>query len=389
MNAPRQESGPPPPGESPSRPGHPAGQPGASLQQQPAADGRPRDFGELAKRLRGRTLDLLAIGLVGAIIVGIGRQAVQWWAVDPMTASSQESAGSSVPLLPLFGAGGQPVTIEFGRRQARLTRRTFQGSRESALEQLAVLCLERTLAASVPRHPPDQAERALLAALARRQPWDSKAGQWQVFLTEGPVSLAVGLRRAETAGENEARSVAASATTVASGWRVAANAFAFPADRQQQWTIYETAPLAPAVERPLSSARPGRPPEKPATGAEPSVSLRNRLLPDSVIPLMSLTAGDGSSVTTFHAELSGPGSLDQLQLQLEQASTRAGGTQLDGWRTRDGTDRAVWRIATAAETYRWEVQLRPDPSAAGVSGWASLLKAGSGAEPLLPEDSAR
>ncbi|MCA9114558.1 MAG: hypothetical protein KDA79_05690 [Planctomycetaceae bacterium] len=354
------------------------------MQQQPAAGGRPRDFGELAKRLRGRTLDLLAIGLVGAIIVGIGRQAVQWWAVDPMTASSQGSAGSTVPLLPLFGSDGQPVTIEFGRRQARLTRRTFQGSRESALEQLAVLCLERTLAAPVPRHPPDQAERALLAALAHRQPWDSKPGQWQVFLTEGPVSLAVGLRRAKETAEAPPPPASAS-----SGWRVAANAFAFPADRQQQWTIYETAPLAAAVERPLSSALPGRPSEKPATGAESSASLRNRLLPDSVIPLMSLTAGDGSSVTSFHVELPGSGRMDQFQLQLEQAATRAGGTQLDGWRTQDRTERAVWRISTAAETYRWEVQLRPDPSGTSVSGWASLLKAGSGAEPLLPEDSAR
>lgn len=356
---------------------------------------RPADFSELAARLRGRAVDLLAIGLLAAIIVGAGRQATRWWNDDP--ADSSTATPLAEPVFPLFGGDGQPVTIEFGRRKMSLSRRTYAGSRSSAVEQLATLCLERTLKAPLPAGPPDSAEQRMLKLLASQQPWDALPGQWQVFLTEGPVTLAVGLRHTAAAGPGMSRGTestsknAARSSSPPSGiaanapWRVVATAMVFPAG-DGRWTIYETDP--PGANPGGSTAR------QPASPA--ADNLRERLLPAAAELLLSLTDAAGSSVTSFRIPAATPEDLPQLQQLFDSAARQEQGQVLQSWHhgASDGasatatplTATAAWRVEAHGTQCRWEVRLTVEAARRGFTGWAGLLVPGSGEQPARPAE---
>ncbi len=98
-------------------------------------------FATLGRRITAWTSNLLATAVVLVLALGIGRQLIAWYRVEPEAAHSAPldmTAGS----LDLSGADGKPLELEFGSLAHQLQRRVVHGSWRDARQALIADCRE-------------------------------------------------------------------------------------------------------------------------------------------------------------------------------------------------------------------------------------------------------
>lgn len=150
----------------------------------------------LARRVSGWTSSLLATGIVLVAAMGVGRQLVQWWRVDPPPAPVPGTVG-----IPEAGAE-QPLQIHFGRYSLR--RIEVEGDLPAVIEQLKAQCRAVAQRARPPQTEPSEGERRFLERIAGREPLEED-GNWQIYQFEGKLPLLVAVA-AEPAGSSSSPS---------------------------------------------------------------------------------------------------------------------------------------------------------------------------------------
>ena len=238
----------------------------------------PPSFASVARKVSGWTTNLLATGLILVLALGLGRQLVGWWRIDPNQAlpplpTDQLGPGSTDPTA--------PYTLEFGDSPFSIDERTVHGDRAEAAGQLLAACRLAATESSAPAEPPAAAEKKLLETVRLLEPLEV-AGEVRLYGPETgfPLLVAVapapqaaqldsppiGPKSAENRTENAPESAAPAADDAAAAqlgasrdrvlvWGMAASA------GDQVWSLYTfrlgQRRAAPAVQVPSVSLPPG------------------------------------------------------------------------------------------------------------------------------------
>jgi hypothetical protein len=185
----------------------------------PPPDKPPPSFARLAKKIRGRTSDLLAIAIVVAGGFAVGSQVSRWW--DKPEPVSPQPPGDTAAA---FGESG-PLTLDFGSSPYSMIRTVTEGNRKSATQQLVDDCRAIAATARFPAQPPSPAEVKLLARVKTEKPLLT-GDRWRLFRVEGPLTMVSVIR------DQPARPADAKAAP-----RVVCWGLAFPAG-EKRWVLY-------------------------------------------------------------------------------------------------------------------------------------------------------
>lgn len=187
----------------------------------------PAASSSLARKILGRSIDLLVIGFLLTVGLSIGQQLIQWWHTDP---------GATIPGGTQFHSGDldwsrTPVTLRFGDAATALERIPFQGTRDQLWNELTNLgqsIVNRTDASS---GPIDEAEQAWLGALKSAPPvmWESARGN--VYRRQEPLPSFVATRFVDS------EPIKDDAEQDGSKQRIVGWGLAFPTS-SEDWTIY-------------------------------------------------------------------------------------------------------------------------------------------------------
>ncbi|MEX0715938.1 MAG: hypothetical protein WD066_05095 [Planctomycetaceae bacterium] len=150
----------------------------------------PLAWGALAKRISGRTTDLIAIALIAIAALTVGRQLSGWWNTD-----SEENANplAGLPSSQPDWAGGS-VLLELGDSPVAIRREAFTGDGDQAVERLVAICLADVKSAAPPAHPAEPPERKMLDHLKTLPPVVRMADGSRVHFVPVPVPMTVGTR---------------------------------------------------------------------------------------------------------------------------------------------------------------------------------------------------
>ena len=187
----------------------------------------PATFGSLAKKIRGRTSDLLAIAIVVIGGLTIGSQVSRWWDTpdddlrNPPGNTAKNTGGPSVA----FGETDS-VTLDFGRSPYSIIRSVTRGDRNKATRQLVDACRKVAKTAPFPSHPPSSAETKLLSRIKTEKPL-LKGANWRLFRVEGPLTMVSVVRRQTRKQTKDANPVN----------RVVCWGLVFPAG-EERWVLY-------------------------------------------------------------------------------------------------------------------------------------------------------
>lgn len=263
-----------------------------------APSAAPTSLSAVARRLARRTFDLLAIGLVLAASLTLGRQVLIWWSTDPA-----ELRGAAAPehALAMWGAAGGPVELAFGEQPWGMTRQVVVGDVETACEALARLCraeVERADAVEVPTDP------RILQQLPSLVPFERQPGVWALYHLDPQYTTLLGVRESGAGPrlvcwgmmyglENTPDSAGAVETTPASDWA---------------WTLF--------------MVRGGR------GGPRHERRSFELPLPGGAREVLSLNA-EGGRLTGF----SGRGTLGEWAAHFDRAFANLGWTSPQGWTT--------------------------------------------------------
>lgn len=149
-------------------------------------------YSDLARRIRGRTTDLLAIGIVLIAGLSLGRQVLRWWKADDASPNVPIASATAAPIS--WGDEGSPVELQFGDRTTGFTRMAISGTEDQARQQLVALCVEKTRQAAFPQTPAPASELRLLERISKATPFQSEAGDWEVHVIEKPLPLVLGVK---------------------------------------------------------------------------------------------------------------------------------------------------------------------------------------------------
>jgi hypothetical protein len=249
---------------------------------------RPRDFGELARRMSSRTTDLLAIGILLVGGLAVGGSLMTWWQSEPPA-----PVVPVAPTAPWDDPTG--VDLEFGEGDWSVRRETLTGSAESAREAL----LERMRSAvgsssAISLPAPNDAEIRLLEQLDQWSPQEAGASG-RVYVIGGPLFWVV--------GTSEHRDAAGDAML---GRRVVCWGLLLP-QANESWTLY-------VLERRRRD--------------QSSFDLAEFRLPDGARRSMRIASDNGGELTCF----SGAGRSATGCRNLTPASrTRAGRARMRGF----------------------------------------------------------
>jgi len=190
----------------------------------------PPSFGDVARTIRGRTTDLLAIAIVIIGGLTVGSRVSQWWdnGEDDGTPGRKPAAGT--PQLTLDET--EPVTLDFGRSPYRIERTVIHGGRKQAGERLVGSCRRSAETAPLPASPVTAAERRMLAALAEQKPLLEQPGRWKLYRFDGPL-ITVTAIRSVPAEPPSGRCAAAGPHRRVVCWGVA-----FPSG-EERWVMYK------------------------------------------------------------------------------------------------------------------------------------------------------
>lgn len=321
---------------SPSQPSH-------STAPSPAAARPAGGLGDVARRMRSRTLDLIAIGIVLVAGLTFGRQIVEWWRTEPV------DLAAGVPALGVnsgWGDGGAPVTLEFGDRPFVLARQMAPGDRDSTLATLRDRCRAVLEKAALPATEPDAAEKSLLKRTAALKPVAEEAGAWQVYLLEGPFALVVGIR---IGGAERMRDAAATSEPPPAPRRVVCWGLALPLS-ERAWTLYIFTAGQPAAADPA---------------ALPHVPV-----PHGARQVLALREERGGELIGF----SGNGAPEEWSRFYDEWFASHGWYSADGWQTVGGswTARFVPQGETGAARFVADVQFGTD-SGGSLMGLVNLF----------------
>lgn len=216
-------------------------------------------FAGLAKRTSWWTTNLLASGLVVVIVIGLGRQYLNWGRDEAAPPAARPAADDS----PLFDL---PSGVTFG--SGGLSRQEFQGTRQAAVHRLTSIARDAAIGARGRAAAPSAAEAKVLALAVRREPVEvDPAGRWRIFHFDGAFPFVAAVSGAETAGEGkDKRSLAAWGVAVPAG--------------EGRWSLY---------------VQSGDDEDSPA--ASTAVAL-----PAGARRALSLRSAGGGEVTAFHGD---------------------------------------------------------------------------------------
>lgn len=154
-----------------------------------------------ARRVAGRTTDLIAIGVVAVTALMIGGRLSEWWSTDPSDLANTSEIAQRISGSPAnWGADGTPVTMEFGGQTQTLRRETFAGSEKQLVERLVAWCRQTVHETDLPKAPPTPAEDRLAAKLRHLKPSVEVAGRGRVYQWNRPSRMVFGTKGAEGAG---------------------------------------------------------------------------------------------------------------------------------------------------------------------------------------------
>lgn len=267
----------------------------------------------LSKTLRRRALDLVAIGIVIAATLTLGRQMAAWWRTSPESVNQfSDSARLLAGTEGIWSETDQPVFVEFGGVPYHLQREAVVGDEKAAQARLAQRVLAFVNLTSEELRP-DATKERLRAAIKRLNPVLSKS-RTEVYIIDGPAPVVVGTKRNENSGQASHQIIC---------WGI------FYPSGNEQWTTW-------LFSRSTSL-------EHAAFGK------LTDLLPDSALPVMSLRSRNGSSIVSFrhndseHAFDSTHGLERQYMKHFDSALSS------DGWRSLSGWHRSKEMIAASYE----------------------------------------
>ena len=185
----------------------------------------PPSLGDLARRMRRRTLDLIVIGVV--LIAGgvVGRLLVEAYR-RPMDGPPDPSANAS----PGF-AEELPVDLDFGEAEFALARQIVEGSTEDAATKLAELLRSKIETALPPAEAPNETERQVIAAARKRPAFLEQSGEWSLHALDERFGMQVGLRNVSNAQGD----------TSQQNWRVTVWGLSLPTG-ENRWSLYAVTP---------------------------------------------------------------------------------------------------------------------------------------------------
>jgi hypothetical protein len=172
-----------------------------------APAGKPVSMGDVAKKIRSRTTDLLAMAIVLAASLTFGSKIAWWWQND---APPPSPASNPALTLPGWEDGQQSVDLEFGDLPLALTRQNVVGDQPTAIKALVAHCRAIVEKSAAPTNDADEAEIRLLERIADLTPAAEEPGAWQVFVVDdrfpfvAAVTLAVSRRPADKNGSKSA-----------------------------------------------------------------------------------------------------------------------------------------------------------------------------------------
>ena len=254
-----------------------------STQTSPTADTPKASFGELSKRIRSRTTDLLAVAIVLVGGLTLGTRIVRWWSTDESELALQPSPPANVS----WGAGHSPVSLEFGEGPIQLERQTASGDRQAVISQLVDRCAavaRETRSVTANMLP---AEQNLLKQLERFAPVREEPGRWQVYFVELPLGLVVATRtiaKDQRPVENSAKAPVSQPATDRPARRVVCWGLAQPA-RKGEWVLFLMRPTAGEVE------------QRPQIGRV--------ALPEGSSRILSLRDATGGALLAFEGDAAG------------------------------------------------------------------------------------
>lgn len=211
----------------------------------------PNSLGDVARRIRSRTTDLLAIAVVLMGGLAVGGKVHRWWnAGDPAHQDPAQEVLAQQGENSTWGADGIPVEFSAGDSPLRITRLTFPGDRPAARQQIVQACRNIVKAASRPATLSKAAENRMLSRLERFTPVEKQAGRWRVYRFDGPVLMATAVRRFQSDGEPGGKTGnSANRADAKSPYRVVCWGMAFPSG-QNRWTLF----TFQAADRPTGHA---------------------------------------------------------------------------------------------------------------------------------------
>ena len=161
--------------------------------QSPAATG----LGDVMRRCRRRTTDLLAIGLLLVVGLAVGRQLTAWW--------NEPELDSHPNPLAVTGSGSawtEPQDLQLGELGQTIHRQQVSGDRQAAWTALEHSTRKTARQAGWPNSEADQPERQLLELLAQRKPHQNHTAAntaantaASIHRLDGPLPMVVATRR--------------------------------------------------------------------------------------------------------------------------------------------------------------------------------------------------
>jgi hypothetical protein len=254
--------------------------PGPSPSPCPTTTDTSGGFGALARKIRSRTTDLLAVAIVVVGGVTIGSQFASWWATDENDLAPQLAANTNLN----WGTGETPVTLEFGDRPFQLERQTVHGDRDTAFARLVEICTrvaQQTQSVETELLP---AEQKLLGLLQRQTPLREQPGVWRIYRIERPMTLIIATRTMKRPAESSGIGNDASDSKPQPDQpnrRVVCWGMAQP-NRKDVWVLFTMRPTVPSAE------------PRPETGQVE--------LPDGARKILSLRDASGGALTAFEGE---------------------------------------------------------------------------------------
>ncbi len=306
----------------------------------------PASFASVTRKVSGWTTNLLATGFILVLALGLGRQLVGWWRIEPQQA---------LPALPTIdsGLGGTdptaPYTLEFGDSPYSIDERTIQGDRAEAVRQLLVSCRQAAAESSPPVEPAGETEEKLLETVRLLEPLEV-SGSVRFYGPDTGIPLVVAIAPAAPSGAEEpaAAQLGASRDRVLV-WAIAASA------GENAWSLYTfrlgQRQTSAAVEVPSVSLPPG--------------SRRTMALHDARGETLLGFTGSNASGDDQHAA-------DEWRRSFAAQLNRTGWTIAQDWQLAGD----VWhaRYARGEGPRRWTVDLQFGPDMNGqLSGLVRIV----------------
>lgn len=170
---------------------------------------RPLGFAEIAKRMSGWTTNLLAAGIVIALGLAVGWQAMAWWRAD----SSDGISGVRVQLPDV------PEDRAFWTRHGPLKVERVRGGSEAAFSAMRAFC--RDIEPTVTGGEAGPGEQKLITQLLAQPPLEERNGL-ALYQPRGELAMVVAVCRPQE--------------------RIVGWSFALAAG-EHEWTLYHFQPL--------------------------------------------------------------------------------------------------------------------------------------------------